>query len=230
MMSTRIGGHPTIRAAEGPRRVLASGAMVPGDSGARLVHASAVIDDGAEIGEGTRIWHFCHVMAGARIGSGCSLGQNCFVASGVRIGNGVKIQNNVSVYEGVELEDQVFVGPSVVFTNVASPRARVSRKHEYRKTRVRLGATLGANATILPGVTLGEYCLVGAGAVVTRDVPAFALVVGAPARVSGWVSRRGERLEFDARGKGSCPATGERYEKTGERVSLIESSSSGGGS
>jgi UDP-2-acetamido-3-amino-2,3-dideoxy-glucuronate N-acetyltransferase len=195
--------------------------MAAGETGASFVDGSAVIDAGALIGKGTRIWHFCHVMAGARIGNDCSLGQNCFVASGVSIGDRVKIQNNVSLYEGVELEDEVFVGPSVVFTNVSAPRAAVSRKHEYGRTFVRQGATLGANATILPGITLGEYCFVGAGAVVNKDVPAHALVVGAPARVIGWVSRRGERLEFDAAGRASCPVTGERYEKHGDLVGRI---------
>jgi UDP-2-acetamido-3-amino-2,3-dideoxy-glucuronate N-acetyltransferase len=184
-------------------------------------HETAVIDVGAQIGAGTRVWHFCHVMDGARIGSGCTLGQNCFVGRGVVIGNGVKLQNNVSVYEGVELEDDVFCGPSIVFTNVMNPRAALSRRGEFQTTRVRRGATLGANATILPGVTLGEYSFVGAGSVVHRDVVPHALVVGVPARRVGWVSRAGERLVFDADGRAACPRSGERYARTESGVSPI---------
>lgn len=178
-----------------------------------LVHETAVIDPGAELGEGTRVWHFSHVSAGARIGERCSLGQNVYVASGVVIGRGVKIQNNVSVYEGVTLEDDVFCGPSVVFTNVANPRAAIARKSAYQETWVRRGATLGANATVVCGTTIGQYAFVGAGAVVTRDVADFALVVGVPARHVGWVSRAGERLALDLEGDGaaSCPRSGERY-------------------
>jgi UDP-2-acetamido-3-amino-2,3-dideoxy-glucuronate N-acetyltransferase len=161
---------------------------------AARVHESAVIDDDVVLGEGTSVWHFVHVSSGARIGSGVSLGQNVFVGKGVRIGNGVRVQNNVSLYEGVEIEDDAFLGPSCVFTNVINPRAFAPRKHEYKPTRVRRGASIGANATIVCGVTLGEYSFVGAGAVVTRDVPAYALVVGAPARRMGWVCRCGERL------------------------------------
>lgn len=159
-----------------------------------LVHPSAYVDEGAQIGAGTRIWHFCHVLPGAVIGARCSLGQNVVVMNGTRIGDDVKIQNNVSVYEGVELEDHVFCGPSMVFTNVVNPRSHVSRRHEYRRTLVRRGATIGANATVICGVTLGPYCFVGAGAVVTADVPAYALVVGVPARQVGWMCRCGERL------------------------------------
>ena len=161
---------------------------------ATLVHPTAVIDDDVELGDGTRVWHFVHVSAGARIGAHCSLGQNVFVGRGVRIGAGARIQNNVSVYEGVELGDDVFVGPSCVFTNVTHPRAFVPRKHAFRPTKVGRGASLGANATILCGVELGEYCFVGAGAVVTRDVAPYALVVGAPAKALGYVCRCGERL------------------------------------
>ena len=176
-------------------------------------HESAVIDTGAEIGDGSRIWHFAHVCAGARIGCGCSLGQGVFVGNDVRIGNNVKIQNNVSVYDAVTLEDDVFCGPSMVFTNVYNPRAAVVRKGEYRRTLIGRGTTLGANCTIICGVSVGEYAFVGAGAVVNREVLAYALMVGVPARQIGWMSRYGERLALPLSGSGvaSCPATGERY-------------------
>lgn len=176
-----------------------------------FVHPSSIVDQPASIGPGTKIWHFCHVCSGAVIGHDCSIGQNCFVAGGVRIGDGCKIQNNVSIYEGVELEDGVFCGPSMVFTNVMNPRSEVSRKSEYRRTLVRRGATIGANATIVCGVTLGQYCFIAAGAVVTRDVPDFALIAGVPGELKGWMSRHGERLALDASGVAVCPATGERY-------------------
>lgn len=182
------------------------------------VHPTATVEAGASLGEGTRVWHFCHVMPGARIGADSVLGQNCFVASGVSVGDRVRVQNNVSLYEGVELEDEVFCGPSVVFTNVKHPRAFISRRQEYQPTRVRRGATLGANATLLPGVTIGEYAFVGAGAVVTRDVAPFSLVVGVPAVPVGWVSRAGERLAFDAQGAARCPRTGESYRLAAGRV------------
>lgn len=177
------------------------------------VHPSAVVDAGASLGPGTRVWHFAHVCAGARIGAGCSLGQNVFVGNDVRMGDRVKIQNNVSVYDAVTLEDDVFCGPSMVFTNVHNPRAAVERKSEYRRTLVRRGATIGANATIVCGVTIGEYAFIGAGAVVTRDVPAFALVAGVPARRIGWMSRFGERLalHLDGNGEALCPHTGDLY-------------------
>lgn len=177
------------------------------------IHSSAIVDEGAEIGDGSRIWHFAHVCAGARIGRCCSLGQNVFVGNVVIIGDNVKIQNNVSVYDNVTLEDDVFCGPSVVFTNVYNPRSAVSRKAEYRKTLVKRGATLGANSTIVCGVTVGEYAFVGAGAVINRDVPDFALMVGVPARQIGWMSRHGERLDLPMTGTGeaSCTATGETY-------------------
>ena len=178
-----------------------------------FAHPTAVIDAPCTIGPGTKIWHFCHVSAGAVIGRDCSFGQNCFVAPRVRIGNGCKIQNNVSIYEGVELEDGVFCGPSMVFTNVMNPRSEVNRKNEYRPTQVRRGATIGANATIVCGVTLGQYCFIGAGAVVTADVPDFALVVGVPGEVKGWMSKHGERLTFDAAGWAVCPITAERYRR-----------------
>ena len=175
-----------------------------------VVHPSAVIDDDVELGDGSRVWHFVHVSAGARIGVQCSLGQNVFIGRNVRVGRGVRIQNNVSVYEGVELEDDVFVGPSCVFTNVKNPRAFVSRKHAYLPTRVGRGASLGANATIVCGVTLGAYCFVGAGAVVTRDVAPYALVVGAPATLLGYVCRCGERLR--GQGLATCSDCGESYQ------------------
>ncbi|MES2179543.1 MAG: acyltransferase [Gemmatimonadota bacterium] len=160
-----------------------------------FVHESAIVDDGAAIGAGTKVWHFCHVLAGAVIGERCSLGQNVVVMGGTRIGTNVKIQNNVSIYEGVELEDDVFCGPSMVFTNVINPRSHVSRKTEYRRTLVKRGASIGANATIVCGVTLGQYCLVGAGAVVSKEVKPFSLVVGVPAKHVGWICQCGERLD-----------------------------------
>jgi UDP-2-acetamido-3-amino-2,3-dideoxy-glucuronate N-acetyltransferase len=174
------------------------------------IHPSAIIDPGACIGEGTRIWHFTHVCAGARIGAGCSLGQGVYVGNQVTIGRNVKIQNNVSVYDAVTLEDNFFCGPSMVFTNVHNPRSAVVRKNEYRPTLVKRGATLGANCTIVCGVTVGRHAFVGAGAVVSRDVPDFALVVGVPAKQAGWMSRHGERLVF-VEGAAQCPATHERY-------------------
>jgi UDP-2-acetamido-3-amino-2,3-dideoxy-glucuronate N-acetyltransferase len=177
------------------------------------IHPSAIVDEGASLGSGCRIWHFVHVCGGARIGNGCSLGQNVFVGNDVQIGDNVKIQNNVSVYDAVTLEDDVFCGPSMVFTNVYNPRAAVTRKAEYRRTRVQRGATLGANCTIVCGVTIGQYAFVGAGAVVNRDVPDFALVLGVPGRVAGWVSRHGNRLALPVTGNGAatCPDTGESY-------------------
>src|SRR5881392_2479851 len=172
-----------------------------------FVHESSYVDDGARVGRGTKIWHFCHVMPGAVIGERCNLGQNVVVMPGTRIGNNVKIQNNVSIYEGVTLEDDVFCGPSMVFTNVLLPRAHVSRRTEFLPTRVGRGVSSGANSTIVCGHTIGEYAMVGAGAVVTRDVRPFSLVVGNPARAIGWVSCTGERLGSDL----TCPRTGERY-------------------
>ena len=174
------------------------------------VHASAFVDAGATVGDGTQIWHFCHVMPGAVIGERCSLGQNVVVMNRVRIGNNVKIQNNVSVYEGVELEDDVFCGPSMVFTNVINPRSHVSRKAEYRRTLVRRGATIGANATVLCGTTLGAYCMIGAGAVVTRDVAPNALMTGVPARRTGWVCACGVVL-LGGGPRYACPECQARY-------------------
>jgi UDP-2-acetamido-3-amino-2,3-dideoxy-glucuronate N-acetyltransferase len=180
---------------------------------ATTIHPSAIVDEGAQLGADCRVWHFVHISAGARIGARCSFGQNVFVGNDVRIGDNVRIQNNVSVYDAVTLEDDVFCGPSMVFTNVYNPRAAVSRKAEYRRTLVKRGATLGANSTIVCGTTIGRYAFVGAGAVVNRDVPDFALVVGVPARHVGWMSRHGERLDMPLRGdaQATCPATGERY-------------------
>ncbi|HZP91659.1 MAG TPA: acyltransferase [Burkholderiales bacterium] len=185
-------------------------------------HPTAIIDAGAHIGDDTRIWHWVHVSGGATIGRGCSLGQNVFVGNRVVIGDNVKIQNNVSVYDEVTLEDDVFCGPSMVFTNVYNPRSAVPRKDEYRRTLVKRGATLGANCTIVCGVTIGAYGFVGAGAVVNRDVPDFALMLGVPARQAGWMSRHGERLELPLEGAGetTCPHTGDRYRLTGNTLSL----------
>lgn len=186
------------------------------------VHPSAIVDEGAQIGAGTRIWHWVHVSARARIGERCSLGQNVYVGNNVTIGNNVKIQNNVSVYDAVTLEDDVFCGPSMVFTNVYNPRSAVTRKDEYRRTLVKKGATLGANCTIVCGTTIGEYAFVGAGAVVNKNAPAYALMAGVPARQIGWMSRFGERLDLPLSGDGQaqCPHTGERYILSDGTVSL----------
>jgi len=176
-------------------------------------HPTAIVDDGASIGAGSRLWHWVHVCSRAQIGRDCSLGQNVFVGNDVVIGNNVKIQNNVSVYDAVRLEDDVFCGPSMVFTNVHNPRASVERKNEYRPTLVKQGASLGANCTIICGVTIGQYAFVGAGAVINRDVPDFAVMAGVPAQQIGWMSRRGEKLSLPIQGHGSatCAQTGERY-------------------
>jgi UDP-2-acetamido-3-amino-2,3-dideoxy-glucuronate N-acetyltransferase len=188
-------------------------------------HATAVIDDGAKVGDDTKIWHFSHVMPGAVIGRGCSIGQNVFVANQVTVGNHVKIQNNVSLYEGVVLEDYTFCGPSMVFTNVLTPRSAYPRNNsdEYLETRAKHGASIGANATIVCGTTLGAWSFVAAGAVVTKDVPAHALVAGVPARIIGWVSEAGHTLNFDNAGAATCPQTEQTYQKEGDAVRRTDS-------
>lgn len=188
-----------------------------------FIHESAYADDGCEIGEQTKVWHFSHIMPKARIGKQCVIGQNVFIADNVVIGNGVKVQNNVSVYEGVTCEDDVFLGPSMVFTNVMNPRSTVERKDEYKKTLVKKGASIGANATIICGNTIGQYAFVGAGAVVTKKVPDFALVAGNPAKQLGWMSRYGQHLpEPDENGVMACPATGEKYKLSEGKVVLVQ--------
>lgn len=184
-----------------------------------FAHQTAVIDDGCEIGEGTRIWHFSHIMTGCRIGNNCNLGQNVVVGSNVVLGNNVRVQNNVSIYEGVTCEDDVFLGPGMVLTNVINPRSAISRKHEFKTTLLKKGATVGANATIVCGNTIGEYAFIGAGAVVTKDVPAYALIIGNPGRQKGWMSEYGHTLIFDENKMATCPESGEVYEllETGVR-------------
>ncbi len=191
---------------------------------ATTIHASAIVDDGAVLGADCRVWHFVHISAGARIGARCSFGQGVYVGNDVHIGSNVKVQNNVSVYDAVTIEDDVFCGPSMVFTNVCNPRSAVDRKHEYRRTLVRQGATLGANCTIVCGTTIGRHAFVGAGAMVNRDVPDFALMVGVPARQIGWMSRFGERLDLPLTGDGetSCPSTADRYVLSAGSVSLVD--------
>ena len=180
-----------------------------------FIHKSAIVDEGAEIGSGTKIWHFCHVMSSAKIGANCSLGQNVFVGNKVTLGNNVKVQNNVSLYEGVICEDDVFLGPSMVFTNVINPRSAVNRKNEFKTTTVKKGTSIGANATILCGITLGEYCFIGAGAVLTKNVLPYALMMGVPAKQKGWVSKAGHILKADV----LCPETGETYfERNGKMI------------
>lgn len=186
-------------------------------------HPSAIVDEGAQIGEGSRVWHFVHVCGGARIGQGVSLGQNVFVGNQVVIGDHCKIQNNVSVYDGVTLEEGVFCGPSMVFTNVYNPRSLIERKSEYRSTLVRRGATLGANCTIVCGVTIGEFAFIGAGAVVNKDVPAYALMLGVPARQVGWMSEFGEQLDLPLQGEGEvlCQQSGACYRLQGRSVCKV---------
>lgn len=177
-----------------------------------FVHETAVIDEGAQIGDGTKIWHFCHVMSSSLIGENCILGQNVMVANNVVLGNGVKVQNNVSIYNGVEIEDDVFIGPSVVFTNVKVPRSFIERKNQFSKTQIRKGATIGANATIICGISIGSYAMIGAGAVVTKDVKPYALMVGNPAKQIGWVSKRGNVLDFETSTIATCIESGEQYQ------------------
>lgn len=188
------------------------------------IHFSAIVDSGASIGAGTRIWHFTHVCSGARIGSACSVGQNVYVGSDAVVGSNVKIQNNVSIYDAVTIEDDVFCGPSMVFTNVYNPRSAVNRKREYRRTLIRVGATLGANSTIVCGITVGSYAFIAAGAVINRDVPDFALMAGVPGRQIGWMSRYGERLDLPLSGDGEavCSHTGDRYVVRDGICSLVE--------
>ena len=176
-----------------------------------FAHPSAIIDDGAIVGNGTRIWHFSHLMPTCKVGQNCNIGQNTYIDNNVVIGNGVKIQNNVSIYNGVEIEDDVFLGPSVVFTNVINPRSFIERKNEFKKTLVRKGATIGANATILCGIEIGQYAMIGAGAVVTTNISAHSLVVGNPGRQVGWVSEAGHTLQFDLQGFAGCPQTDQQY-------------------
>lgn len=186
-----------------------------------FAHETAVIDEGCTIGTGTRIWHFSHIMKGAVIGENCNLGQNVVVSPGVTLGNNVKVQNNVSIYTGVICEDDVFLGPSMVFTNITNPRSAIIRRDQYVTTLVRRGASIGANATIVCGNEIGEYSLIGAGAVITKDVKPFALVVGNPGRQTGWVSEFGHRLSFDSGGFALCPESGQKYRLSDERVTKI---------
>jgi len=187
-----------------------------------FAHPTAVIDDGCEIGERVKIWHFSHIMSGCRIGDDCNLGQNVVVSPKVVLGKNVRVQNNVSIYEGVICEDDVFLGPSMVFTNVINPRSAVSRKHEYLKTHVRKGASIGANATIVCGNEIGEYAFIGAGTVITKPVPAYALIVGNPGKQIGWMSEYGHRLYFDEKGWATCSETGEKYILQNNVVSKIK--------
>ena len=184
-------------------------------------HETAVIDAGCQIGEGTRIWHFSHIMSGSTIGKHCNIGQNVVISPEVVLGDNVKVQNNVSIYTGVTCDDDVFLGPSCVFTNVINPRSAVSRKDQYRKTHVGKGATIGANATIVCGHQIGAYAMIGAGAVVTKDIPPYALVVGNPSQQIGWVSEYGHRLIFDDKGKAICPETGQSYQLDDNQVKRI---------
>ena len=186
------------------------------------IHPTSVVDEGAAIGDGTAIWHFSHVCSGAVIGNNCSLGQNVLVADNAVIGNGVKVQNNVAIYGGVIVEDDVFLGPSCVLTNVSNPRSQVSRKSLYEKTLIRRGATIGANATILCGITLGRYCFIAAGSVATKDIPDYGLVMGNPGRLKGYMSRHGHRLNFDEKNRATCSESKFRYERTGETVHCLD--------
>jgi UDP-2-acetamido-3-amino-2,3-dideoxy-glucuronate N-acetyltransferase len=207
------------------RSLLQNGAVVdlgPGTAEVNI-HESSLVEKPSKIGAGSKVWHFAHIMPGVVIGKNCNIGQNVFIAGGVKIGNGVKIQNNVSVYEGVELEDDVFCGPSCVFTNVINPRSFISRKNDYRRTLVKKGASIGANATIICGNTVGQYAFIGAGAVVTHDVPDYSMVYGNPARRQGWVCRCGVKLKFNSAGKATCEGCADRYRKMpgGEAIEEI---------
>src|SRR5664279_5021299 len=186
-----------------------------------FAHETAVIDDGSKIGKGTKIWHFSHVMTGSEIGENCNIGQNVVISPGVKLGKNVKVQNNVSIYNGVICEDDVFLGPSMVFTNVINPRSAIVRKDQYKKTRVRKGASIGANATIICGNEIGAFAMIGAGAVITKPVPAYALLVGNPARQIGWISEYGHRLVFDQSGKAICTESGQEYVLKGDLVNRI---------
>jgi len=186
-----------------------------------FAHPTAVIDDGCTIGNGTKIWHFSHLMSGCKLGQNCNLGQNVVVSPGVELGNNVKVQNNVSIYTGVSCEDDVFLGPSMVFTNVINPRSAVNRKSEYAKTHVGKGASIGANATIVCGHDIGKFAFIGAGAVVTKNVPDYALVVGNPSRQTGWMSEYGHKLEFDTNGLASCKESGEKYKLESNQVTKL---------
>jgi len=188
-----------------------------------FVHETAVVDEGCEIGKGTKIWHFTHIMPNSKIGENCNIGQNCVISPDVILGNQVKVQNNVSIYTGVICEDDVFLGPSMVFTNVTNPRSAVNRRNQYEKTRVKKGATIGANATIVCGNDLGEYCFIGAGAVITKAVKSYALMVGNPAKQIGWMSEYGHRLHFDENGKARCPESKDEYQlQAGEVEKIID--------
>ena len=187
-----------------------------------FAHASAFIDPGCTIGKATKIWHFSHIMPDCMIGENCNIGQNVVISPGVKLGNNVKVQNNVSIYTGVECEDDVFLGPSMVFTNVINPRSAVIRRDQYMKTLVKKGASIGANATIVCGHTIGEYAFIGAGAVVTKDVPAYALVIGNPSRQTGWMSEYGHKLKFDASGIAVCPESNKRYRLEQNSVTRID--------
>ena len=192
------------------------------DPSSRKIHSSSVVDEGATIGQGTAIWHFSHICSGAVIGKDCSIGQNVMVADKVVLGNGVKIQNNVAIYGGVTVEDDVFLGPSCVLTNVTNPRSQVNRKTLYEKTLIRRGATVGANATIVCGITLGRYCFIGAGAVVTKNVPDYGMLLGNPGKLSGFMSRHGHKLQFDDSNQAICPESYYRYERAGEEVRCLD--------
>jgi UDP-2-acetamido-3-amino-2,3-dideoxy-glucuronate N-acetyltransferase len=183
-----------------------------------FAHSTAVIDEGCEIGKGTKIWHFSHIMTGCNIGENCNLGQNVVISPSVILGNNVKVQNNVSIYTGVICEDDVFLGPSMVFTNVINPRSAIQRKNEYKPTLVKKGASIGANATIVCGITIGEYAFIGAGAVVTKNIKPYSLVIGNPARQTGWMSEFGHKLKFNTEGIAICPESGEKYELKNELV------------